>query len=325
MGVGRFHFSDRYSVFDWGVMPDPILRKGEALSVLSGYFFEKLSEVGIPHHYRGMVFGGEVVPLSKISHPTPVMEVSLVRVLRPIYKDGRHDYSLYEREKGNFLIPLECIYRNSLPKGSSVFRRLSKGELTPSDFGVEKVEPGITLPRPFLDLSTKLEDTDRYISWEEGKVLGGVTEEEVEEIRRVLLEIDRLITEEVESLGILHEDGKVEFAFKPDRTLMVVDVFGTPDESRFTVEGIPLSKEILRFYYRKTPWYEQWMEVKEKGKGDPKIREKVPPPPPLPERWKEGVSHLYTSFTVTRREWFPSPPFSTVLDEIRRLWEEVNP
>ena len=24
MGVGRFHFSDRYSVFDWGEMPDHI-------------------------------------------------------------------------------------------------------------------------------------------------------------------------------------------------------------------------------------------------------------------------------------------------------------
>ena len=30
MGVGRFHFSDRYSVFDWGEMPDRINGKGAA-------------------------------------------------------------------------------------------------------------------------------------------------------------------------------------------------------------------------------------------------------------------------------------------------------
>ena len=27
MGLGRFHFSDRYSVFDWGEMPDQIKAK----------------------------------------------------------------------------------------------------------------------------------------------------------------------------------------------------------------------------------------------------------------------------------------------------------
>ena len=31
MGIGRFHFSDRYSVFDWGEMPDHIGAKGAAL------------------------------------------------------------------------------------------------------------------------------------------------------------------------------------------------------------------------------------------------------------------------------------------------------
>ena len=30
MGVGRFLFSDRYSVFDWGEMPDHIEGKGAA-------------------------------------------------------------------------------------------------------------------------------------------------------------------------------------------------------------------------------------------------------------------------------------------------------
>jgi len=37
MGVGRFHFSDRYSVFDWGEMPDHIPSKGAALCLMGAY------------------------------------------------------------------------------------------------------------------------------------------------------------------------------------------------------------------------------------------------------------------------------------------------
>ena len=38
---------------------------------------------------------------------------------------------------------------------------------------------------------------------------------------------------------------------------MVVDVVGTPDESRYTFRGIHLSKEIAREFYRKTSWFEE--------------------------------------------------------------------
>ena len=46
LGVAHFHFSDRYSVFDWGEMPDLITKKGQALCVIGAYFFEKLEEMG---------------------------------------------------------------------------------------------------------------------------------------------------------------------------------------------------------------------------------------------------------------------------------------
>ena len=38
MGVGKFHFSDRYSVFDWGEMPDHIDGKGAALCLMGSLF-----------------------------------------------------------------------------------------------------------------------------------------------------------------------------------------------------------------------------------------------------------------------------------------------
>ncbi|GFP24471.1 phosphoribosylaminoimidazole-succinocarboxamide synthase [Candidatus Hakubella thermalkaliphila] len=46
-GIGRFIFSDRYSVFDWGEMPDHIKNKGTALCIIGACLFEKLEEMGI--------------------------------------------------------------------------------------------------------------------------------------------------------------------------------------------------------------------------------------------------------------------------------------
>ena len=50
-GIGRFIFSDRYSVFDWGEMPDHIPGKGKALSILTAYFFEKLEKQTMSFEY----------------------------------------------------------------------------------------------------------------------------------------------------------------------------------------------------------------------------------------------------------------------------------
>lgn len=43
-GEGVFNFSDRYSVFDWGEMPDTIPDKGAAIAILGAYFFEELEK-----------------------------------------------------------------------------------------------------------------------------------------------------------------------------------------------------------------------------------------------------------------------------------------
>ncbi|HEY9734493.1 MAG TPA: phosphoribosylaminoimidazolesuccinocarboxamide synthase [Drouetiella sp.] len=39
-----FEFTDDYSVFDWGKMPDTIAHKGRALALMGGYFFKRLSD-----------------------------------------------------------------------------------------------------------------------------------------------------------------------------------------------------------------------------------------------------------------------------------------
>ena len=318
-GVGRFVFSDRYSVFDWGEMPDHIEGKGQALCLITAYFFEELENRGVKTHYLGLVEGEKVVDLSGLEKPSNVLQFRTVRVIRPSEVPGGYDYSAYVGEKGCFLIPLEVIYRNSLPEGSSVFKRLREGSLTLEDIGLaEMPAPGQVLPRPILDVSTKLESSDRYLSWDEARAISGLSPEEITRLKELTLLVDSLITEKVEGLGLLHEDGKVEFAFDPQRELMLVDALGTPDECRFSYQGIPVSKEVARIHYRRTSWYRDVERAKEEEPVHWKERV-VSRPEPLPSELRRAISHLYMSFAnqVTGREWFDCPPLPEVLGKIK--------
>jgi len=318
-GRGRFVFSDRYSVFDWGEMPDHIPNKGKSLCVSAAYFFEKLESMGIRTHYFGLVEDNETKTFANIKRPADTMEVKLVRVLKPLQKGSTYDYSIYKTENNNFLIPLEIIYRKSLPEGSSVFKRLEEGSLKPEDLGLKEMPiPGQTLRKPFLDVSTKLEESDRYLSWQAAKDMAHLDNSEIDEIKRITLLINELITEEAEKVGLKYEDGKIEFGFDEERNLLLVDVLGTLDECRFTFEGMPVSKEIARLYYRKTPWFKEIVEVKKKDELSWKDNVNLSPPP-LPSRLKELISMAYCAFTneITGRVWFPKiPAMKEILEEI---------
>ena len=92
-GLGRFVFSDRYSVFDWGEMPDRIDQKGAALCIIAAYFFEKLEKTGIPTHYLGLVEEGKRKSLSQMKSPGRILETALYRVLPPrLAPDHHYDY-----------------------------------------------------------------------------------------------------------------------------------------------------------------------------------------------------------------------------------------
>ncbi len=317
LGLGRFVFSDRYSVFDYGRMPDEIEGKGASLCLISAFFFEKLEEEGIETHYVGLVEDGKIKRFDEVEEPTNVMEVKLVRVLKPEKRNDYYDYSIFKRERANFLIPLEIIYRNALPEGSSVFRRLERGEVTLEQLGLDHYpKPNERLEKPILDVSTKLEDKDRYISWDEAKEISGLSDEEIEEIKELTLKIDEIITKEVGKVGISNDDGKIEFAFDDKRRLMVVDAVGTPDECRFSFEGIQISKEILRKWYRKTEWYKKLEEVK----GKQNWRKLAGIPPKLPEDLLKAVSDMYKACCneITRRKLFD---VDSLRDVVRRLKE----
>jgi phosphoribosylaminoimidazole-succinocarboxamide synthase len=313
LGVGRFIFSDRYSVFDWGEMPDHIPHKGESMALLGGFFFEELEDRRIRTHYMGMVEDGVTVGLMDLREASREMEIELLRIVRP---SGR-DYSTYLANRRGALIPLEVIYRNSL--SPSVFKRLEMG-LKLEGLGLDSFPtPGQILDPPLIDFSTKFEASDRYLTTEEAKEISSLTDEEFEEMKAITLEVDKLITEKFQKIGLRNEDGKLEFGLGPHSELILVDVVGTLDECRFTYEGLPVSKEIARIYYRKTDWYRslEWAKTRT-GWG---WRELCPNPPNLPSELKTALSQIYCACTngLTGRNWFEVPHLGEVLKGMEEL------
>lgn len=116
-----FEFTDDYSVFDWGKMPDTIAHKGRALALLGAYFFNRLADkdfwkslsaspflksfdqqwlserwnhpvfqklvaAGVPTHFKSLAQASAPVTdyKSAASRPEPVlMQVSKASVFRP--------------------------------------------------------------------------------------------------------------------------------------------------------------------------------------------------------------------------------------------------
>jgi phosphoribosylaminoimidazole-succinocarboxamide synthase len=335
MGIGRFHFSDRYSVFDWGEMPDLIDGKGAALCMMGAYCFERLEKQGVKTHYRGLIDNsGKVVHFDELQELSTIMEISLVNVYKPktIMQNGKlkYDYSTYSPSLRNFLIPLEIIYRNGLPEGSSVFKRLEQGLVTLKDMGLDHYpQAGERLKKPIFDVSTKLEQGDRYVNWAEAQHIASLTDGELKEVKGLLLKIDDLITQLASRAGLVNEDGKIELAFDPSRRLMVVDVLGTLDECRFTYDGLHVSKEIARQYYRTTDWYKEVEEAKKKavaeGVEDWKKLVKTKPPE-LDSELKTIISQMYmaTANELTKKEIFAAPKLIDIIEKYERDLSEKH-
>ena len=326
MGVGRFHFSDRYSVFDWGAMPDHIEGKGAALCLMGAYCFERLEREGINTHFRGLITGdGKLVSSEELEQPTCIMEFNLVNVFKPkaYVEDGelKHDYGMFMQNLRNYLIPLEIIYRNGLPEGSSIFKRLERGLITLKELGLNHYpKPEERLSKPIFDVSTKLEEKDRYVTWEEAQKIAGLTDEEVEEVKAVLLKVDETITRIASKAGLENEDGKIELAFDPERRFMVADVAGTLDECRFTYDGLHVSKEIARQFYRKTDWYRDVEEAKKRAEATGvrdwrKLCKSSPTKVDLASKIIISEMYMAAANELTSRKLFDVPGLAEVIEK----------
>lgn len=253
-----FKYSNRYSVFDWGEMPNEIPQKGEALAALAGLFFDYLKEQGVDSHYIKQTEKDAIT----------VREVS---VLRPHWENGVYDYSVYGDQPTNCLVPLEVIFRILLGKGNSLEGRLKKNPTYLTELGLSKIpDSSIEFRPPLVECSTKLETTDRYLTREEIREMSIIHEAELEQVRRLTQDIALHLERLMSSFGVKLWDGKFEFAFGAKqnsglRSLFLVDSIG-PDELRLTYEGAPLSKEFLRQIYAPTSWYKAVAQAKDLAK-----------------------------------------------------------
>ena len=277
----EFEFTDNISVFD-KVIPTQIPHKGESLNRTATYWFERCEDLGIKTHY--------------LSTPSATrMRVKRVRVIP--------DYSKLDTGTTNYLIPLEVIARYYV--AGSFLDRLKKNPGMAEEYGIDEIRYGVKLKEPLVEFTTKLEEHDRLITEDEAKKIAGLRDSELEEITEAVLRIDGHINGEVEKRGLIHVDGKKEFAFDENRELMIVDTFATADEDRWWDAGEysrgnlrELSKEFVRRYYRESGYHEKLMEAREKGLPEPEI-------PPLPEDVAARVSEIYINMyeRLTGQKW----------------------
>jgi phosphoribosylaminoimidazole-succinocarboxamide synthase len=177
--------------------------------------------------------------------------------------------------------------------------------------------------KPIFDVSTKLEQTDRYVTWEEAKKISGLTIQEVAAIKAVLSKVNDAISEIASHAGLVNEDGKIELAFDGERKLMVVDVVGTLDECRFTYDGLHVSKEIARQFYKKTDWYRDVEEAKKtaetQGVKDWRILCKSQPPK-LGVQLKTIISEMYMAAAneLTDRKLFDAPQLAEIIRKYKQ-------
>ncbi|APX97062.1 phosphoribosylaminoimidazolesuccinocarboxamide synthase [Natronorubrum daqingense] len=337
LGRGTFVFTDAYSVFDWGKMPDQIPEKGASLCAMGAYNFELLESEGVPTHYRGVLEQGEVVPLEEASRPPWEMAIDLTQV-PDLPNDGReYDYDHYHEAAGeNYLIPLEIVFRNRVPIGSSLRRRTD-----PSDHGLdfdEWPEGVVELEEPIVEFSTKYEEGDRYLAREEADAIAGRAA--ISDLESLAREVNRVITEQAESADLVHEDGKIECLYygaaaaadgerangPVSGEVRVADVVGTFDENRFSYEGTQLSKEVLRQYHKRTQ--PEWVQAVKDAKAEARESDVADwkslceaEPDPLEDDVIELARNLYCAGAnaYTGHELFDAPPLSSAIGAVQRL------
>ncbi len=317
-----FEFSDRYSIFDWGQMPDLLDSKGAALAWMADFFFRYLGDAknwqgwrapdalqnlpltdtlrkqGIAHHAFGLIEG-----------QPRCLSVEQVDVLRPDSKNmtGKlvWDYSAYAAKPEHTLVPLEVIFRFGVPEGSSLLQRTGDAAYC-RDIGLDAApRAGDVFDLPVIEFSTKLETSDRYLSYAEAREIAGLDAGEFERLRDLTRLAAARLRDLFAGIGVQLWDGKLEYAFDlmgADglRGFKLVDSIG-PDELRLTLDGVHLSKEALRSVYRGGSWYAQIDIAKKlaasRGEKDWKricLDELGAQPAPLPAEIKKQAEMIYT-------------------------------
>ena len=199
-----FVATDRISAFDC-VMPNGIPRKGEVLTRISHFWFDRLREV-VPNH--------------RVSNEREILESKGI-------PGHLHRRSMVVKKAKP--LPIECVVRGYLA-GSGWKEYKARQTVC----GIN-LPPGLQesskLPEPIFTPATKAETGhDINISFEEAAKLTGP--EIAEQARNLSLRIYREAAEYALTKGIIIADTKFEFGIFEGHLLLIDEVL-TPDSSRF--------------------------------------------------------------------------------------------
>ncbi|WP_152363210.1 phosphoribosylaminoimidazolesuccinocarboxamide synthase [Microlunatus speluncae] len=272
-GVGAFDYTDHYTVFHYGRMPDAIPGKGEASAQMAARTFELLTKAGILTHFRRF-------------RPPNRIEFDLGHVPAP----GSSPPA------GLRLLPVQVIFRNRLPQGSSVHRRLADGAITPADLGLDTV-PGVgeALPRPIIEYASMFDDTNQFLTPARAQHLTGLNDEQFQTLGSTAAAVNEVLTAHARERGLDHCDGKAEFLITGKGSLMVADSPGTPDESRLMFRGVHCGKQVLRNWYVDNNLAVPVTDLIARGVP----RDRWPRPAPLPSEFLPVMSNMYRALSRT--------------------------
>jgi phosphoribosylaminoimidazole-succinocarboxamide synthase len=198
--------SDRLSAFDV-VMGEPIPGKGELLTRMALFWFDRLADI-VPNHLTGEDPESVVLPAERAQVRQRSM---LVRRLTPL--------------------PVEAVVRGYLA-GSGWSEYRAGGAVC----GVP-LPPGLPnasrLPAPSFSPATKaaMGAHDENIGYERMAELIGA--DRAAQVRSVALRLYEAAAEYALTRGIIIADTKFEFGLDRDGTLVLMDEVLTPDSSRF--------------------------------------------------------------------------------------------
>lgn len=249
--------SDRLSAFDV-VLPDPIPGKGEILTRISNFWFERTADI-VPNHLSGI----EVAEV--------IDDPALLEVLQ-------HRSVVVKRLKP---LPLEAIVRGYLI-GSGWKDYLDNGAICDI-----LLPPGLKqaarLPEIIFTPSNKATAGQHDVNIDFESIAAQIGQDLAEKVRDVSIDIYQHAVEHAAARGIIIADTKFEFGLDERGNLRLMDEVLTPDSSRFWPEESYLpgtsppsyDKQYVRDYLETLNW------------------DKRPPGPTLPAEVIEATAAKY--------------------------------
>ncbi len=201
--------TDRISALDL-VLPAGVPRKGEVLTQLSAWWFERIGEV-VPHHFVAVIDASNAEELVPFPFPENCYRRSmLVRKAQP------HN--------------AECIVRGYI--SGTAWREYKRDGSVCGIALPEGLTESDRFPEPLFTPSTKADvgQHDENISYERlEEIVGGETANAMAKRSRAVYDYGHQVALERD---IIIADTKFEFGSRNDETILIDEVL-TPDSSRF--------------------------------------------------------------------------------------------